>query len=54
MVLNPEKFLVLASALLRDIEYDEEIRYRTCISRAYYATHLFTREKLKKIGVVIR
>jgi len=52
-VLNPEKFLVLATVLLRDAEYDEEARYRTCISRAYYATHLFTREKLKKIGVVI-
>lgn len=53
MTLDPIKFLDLATKLLYDTNYDEEARYRTCISRAYYAAHLFTREKLKKIGIVI-
>lgn len=53
MTFDPIKFLKLASELFEDTNYDEEERYRTCISRAYYATHLFTREKLKKLGFVI-
>ncbi len=54
MAFDPIKFLDIATKLLIDINYDEETRYRTCISRAYYAAHLFTREKLKSTGVVIR
>lgn len=53
MTFDPIKFLGLASDLFDDTNYDEEERYRTCISRAYYATHLFTREKLKKLGFVV-
>ena len=51
MIFDPIKFLDLATKLLYDINYDEDARYRTCVSRAYYATHLFTREKLEKLGV---
>ena len=51
MTFDPIKFLNLATKLFIDGNYDPDARYRTCISRAYYATHLFTREKLEKSGV---
>ena len=54
MIFDPIKFLDLATKLLYDINYDEDARYRTCISRAYYAVHLFTKNKLKDIGVIIK
>lgn len=50
MTLDPKEFLNLATGLFIDGEYNKEARYRTCISRAYYAAHLFTREKLEKLG----
>jgi uncharacterized protein (UPF0332 family) len=53
MTFDPRSFLDLATKLLYDQSYDEDARYRTCISRAYYAAHLFTKEKLKEIGVTI-
>lgn len=49
MTFDPIKFLKLANDLFVDGNYDEEEKYRTCVSRAYYAAHLFTREKLKKL-----
>lgn len=54
MAFDPKKFLTIATKLLYDTKFDEEERYRTCISRAYYAAHLFTREKLKSIGIFIK
>lgn len=49
------KFLDLATRLLHDENYvNEDARYRTCISRTYYAAHLFTKKKLEEIGVVIK
>lgn len=49
------KFLDLATRLLYDKNYvNEDARYRTCISRAYYAAHLFTKKKLKEMGIVIK
>ena len=53
MTFDPRSFLDLATKLLYDANYGEDARYRTCISRAYYAAHLFTKEKLKEIGATI-
>ena len=54
MTFDPIKFLDIATKLLYDTKFDEETRYRTCTSRAYYAAHLFTREKLKGIEITIK
>jgi uncharacterized protein (UPF0332 family) len=51
MTFDPEHFLNLAKGLVDDSNYDEEARYRTAISRAYYATHLISKKKLEDIGV---
>lgn len=53
MTFDPRSFLDLATKLLYDTNYGEDARYRTCASRAYYAAHLFTKEKLKEIGATI-
>lgn len=53
MTFDPRSFLDLATKLLYDQSYSEDARYRTCVSRAYYAAHLFTKEKLKEIGITI-
>lgn len=37
MTFDPIKFLKLANDLFVDGNYDEEEKYRTCVSRAYYA-----------------
>lgn len=52
---DPRSFLDLATKLLYDSNYSEEdARYRTCISRAYYAAHLFTVKKFKELGIHIK
>lgn len=36
MTFDPKQFLILAKIIKDDIDYNEEARYRTTISRAYY------------------
>ena len=50
MTLDPMEFLDLSTKLFIDKNYEKEAKYRTCTSRAYYAAHLFTKEKLEKLG----
>lgn len=52
MTFDPIIFLNFAKELFTDNNYGEEEKYRTCISRSYYAAHLFTREKLKRLGLI--
>lgn len=52
MTFDPTTFLSLAKNLFSDGNYGEEEKYRTCISRSYYAAHLFTREKLKRLELI--
>ncbi len=51
MTFDPHHFLDLATNLIGDTEYNVEARYRTSISRAYYAAHLISKEKLEEIGI---
>ena len=51
MTFDPQHFLDLATNLIGDTEYNVEARYRTSISRAYYAAHLISKEKLEEIGI---
>lgn len=51
MTFDPEHFLNLAKKLADDSGYDEEARYRTAISRAYYTAHLISKKKFEDIGV---
>ncbi len=53
MTFNPQYFFDLATILIKDPNpnYNEEARYRTVISRVYYAAHLISKEKLQEIGV---
>lgn len=51
MAFNPQLLLDLADNLCEDANYDDEARYRTSISRAYYAAHLTARCKLKSTGI---
>ncbi len=53
MVFDPIKFLDLAKEL-NDPHRNDQARYRSSISRAYYSAHLFTREKMKEIGIHIK
>ena len=47
---RPRKFLKLATRLIDDKKYEEPSRIRTGIGRAYYAAHLFTKEKMERSG----
>lgn len=47
---KPRKFLKLASQLIADRKYEEPCRIRTAVGRAYYAAHLYLKEKLKRLG----
>lgn len=51
MTFDPRRFFDLATNLISDTEYNIEARYRTSISRAYYAAHLISKEKLEEIGI---
>lgn len=51
---DPRSFLDLATKLLYDSNYREDTRYRTCISRAYYAAHLSAAKKFKELGIPIK
>jgi len=53
MAYDPRCFLNLATNLIIDNNYNGEARFRTSISRAYYAAHLFSRKKLELIGCTI-
>lgn len=53
MTFDPKQFLNIATRLFVDRNYDDhvkEAKYRTCTSRAYYAVHLFAKEKLERLG----
>jgi uncharacterized protein (UPF0332 family) len=50
MAFDPQHFLDLATNLVSDTKYNDEARYRTSISRAYYAAHLISRKKLELKG----
>lgn len=51
MTFDPKDFFELAKQLFDDLKYNEDARYRTSISRAYYAAHLVCKKKLEDIGV---
>ena len=51
MAFNPRLLLDLADKLCEDSNYDDESKYRTSISRAYYAAHLTARCKLESSGI---
>jgi len=47
---RPRKFLKLAEILIEDEKYEKPARIRTAIGRAYYASHLFVKEKMQQAG----
>lgn len=47
---KPRKFLKLAEILINDDKYDKPARIRTAVGRAYYASHLFVKEKMQQAG----
>lgn len=50
MVFDPCLFLNLSSALAEDSNYEDESKYRTSISRAYYAAFLLSRSYLESLN----
>lgn len=52
MAFNPHLLFDLADKLCEDLNYEDEARYRTSISRAYYAAYLTTRQKLESSGII--
>ena len=50
MVLEPRQFLEVANTLLNDSNYCEEPRWRTAISRAYYAAFLTAKKRLEELN----
>lgn len=40
----------LAERLIDDEKYEEPARIRTAVGRAYYASHLFVKEKMRRGG----
>lgn len=50
MTFDPQDFLIIARLLIDEEKY-EEARYRTAISRAYYAAHLICKKRLEEIGI---
>lgn len=52
MAFNPPLLFDLADKLCEDLNYEDEARYRTSISRAYYAAYLTTRQKLESSGII--
>lgn len=51
MSFDPQLLLDLADKLCNDTNYHDESKYRTSISRAYYAAYLTARDKLESNGV---
>lgn len=53
MAFDPKHFLIMAKLLVDDQSpgYNEEAKYRTAISRAYYAAHLISKKKFDEIEV---
>ena len=47
---KPRKFLKLAEGLILDEDYEKPARIRTAVGRAYYASHLFLKEKMQQAG----
>jgi len=50
LVLEPPQFLEVANRLLNDSNYEKEPRWRTAISRAYYAAFLTAKKRLEEWG----
>jgi len=50
LVFEPLQFLEVASRILKDRNYEEEPRWRTAISRAYYAAFLTVKKRLEEWG----
>lgn len=51
---NPEEYLEVAKEILNKRAYNNnQIYIRTAIGRAYYASFLVTREKLKSLGISV-
>lgn len=53
MTYDPSSFLNLAVTLCEDSNYHDESRFRTAISRAYYAAHLISRNSLESKGIIL-
>lgn len=51
MAFDPQRLLDLADKLCNDQNYQDESKYRTSISRAYYAAFLTARDKLESTGI---
>lgn len=49
MTFNPEDFLSLANEIFNGVDY-KDARYRTTVSRAYYAAHLISRKIFEEMG----
>jgi uncharacterized protein (UPF0332 family) len=49
MTFNPEDFLSLANEIFNGTGY-ENARYRTTVSRAYYAAHLISKKIFEEMG----
>jgi uncharacterized protein (UPF0332 family) len=47
---KPRKFLKLAEKLIKDEKYEKPARIRTAVGRAYYASHLFVKERMQQAG----
>jgi len=47
---KPRKFLKLAEDLIEDDGYEKPARARTAIGRAYYASHLFVKQRMQQAG----
>lgn len=54
MTILPNNLLIFAIELKDDGDHDKETRYRTAISRAYYAAHLFSYQKLQSLGYKVQ
>lgn len=52
---KPRKFLKLAERLINDPSgrYEEPSRIRTSVGRAYYASFLYTKEKMERSGIKV-
>lgn len=51
MTFDPKQFLILSKIIMDDSHYNEEARYRTAVSRVYYAAHLIIKKTFEDIGV---
>jgi len=52
--MDPLQFLLLAEAILRDVNYAHPAGWRTAVSRAYYAAHNFIKDFVESAGVHVK